>query len=109
ASACRWAWESTSRMAGMLRLVRPAPGAGSNDLRYGLSMLPGLRHRLTMPKFAAMLALAAVILAAVAVSPVAADSAVSPVHRAHGQVSSGRTIIVDGFEIGIPDAGVGVG
>src|SRR5690242_1679765 len=71
-------------------------------------MLPGLRRRSTLPSIGALLLVTAAASAAVALAPFAVDAGVNA-GRAVGQMSSGRTITVDGIEIGVPKPGMGVG
>jgi hypothetical protein len=75
-------------------------------------MLPGFRRRSTLPAFGSLLALTAAVSGVVVLAPLAVDAgattgrALDPVNT---QVSSGRTIAVEGMRIDVPKPGYGVG
>ncbi len=71
-------------------------------------MLPRSHRRPTLPAFGLLLVLAAVIGGAIAIAPFAVDAGTAS-ELSLDQVSSGRSITVDGIEIDVPDPGVGVG
>ena len=71
-------------------------------------MLPGLRRRSTLPSIGSLLLVTAAVSAAIALAPFAVDAGTTA-GRAIGQMSSGRSISVDGIEIGVPKPGMGVG
>src|SRR4051794_34399794 len=92
----------------MLRPAAASSGAPRANLRYREAMLPGPRRRLTMPVFASLLLLTGAISGALALAPLAVEAGVTA-GRAMEQLSSGRSMMVDGITIGIPNPGVGVG
>jgi Matrixin len=95
-------------MVAILRRAICSPRADRAILRYREAMLPGLRRHKTLPSIASVLLVTGAVSAAIALAPIAVDAGVTA-GRAIGQMSSGRSITVDGIEIGVPKPGMGVG